>query len=316
MRILITGATGFIGRRLARKLSRDHRIIALVRDKSRAKEVLPPGTKILVGDILDRNSLSVLKKEKFDIVYHLAAELDESSDKLWETNVDGLRNVLEAVKKKGIKRFIYLSSIGVLGETKEPATEDHPYNPDTRYEESKAEAERIIMNFWLKYKIPYTIIRSTIIYGPNNIWAQIIKAAGKGVPIIGSGKNFFHLIYVDDVISALTLALSPVAENKVYNIAGPDVKTYEETYTLITRLLGSKQPSSRIPVSLAIGLAKVKEILGTSDVTAKSSSIKRLIRNRIVDWSLINKDLGWKPRYSLEDGMKKTITELKKRGMI
>ncbi len=321
-KILVTGATGFVGKRLVRRLLDDgHTVTILTRDVSRAKSFFGDAVSVYEGDITRPETLKGLARRQFSYVFHLAAELNESSPDLWVINVDGTRNLLESIKGKKLNRFIYLSSIGVLGQTNGPAREDMPYNPETKYEESKAEAERIITYFWLKHHIPYTIIRSTIIYGPNRIFAEILKAAKSGYPLIGRGNNRFHLIYVDDVVDALVKAMDPIAENKIYHIAGPDVLTYKDTYTLMCRLMGVKPPDRRVPRPVMLAFATAYEKLARVSskqpkTTMMSSSIKRLTRDRVVDTSLIRRELGWEPRFSLEEGLKRTISELSRRGLL
>ena len=155
-------------------------------------------------------------------------------------------------------------------------------------------------------------MRSTIAYGPNGFWKDIIKAAKKGYPMIGSGKNFWHLIYVDDIVQALMLALKDEAENEVFNIADADPKTYREIYKDITDALGVEFPSNSIPVVVAKLGAKWKEIRGGADTTTKVSSITRLVRNRIVDISKARRVLGYDPKFDFKTGIKKTIEELEK----
>ncbi|MCD6522600.1 MAG: NAD(P)-dependent oxidoreductase [Candidatus Diapherotrites archaeon] len=311
MRILITGATGLVGKRLLKRLSKKHNIIAVSRKKGKIRGA----KKIIVADITNPSDLIPLKDEQFDVVYHLAAELDENSHSVWDTNVEGTRNLLEICKEKDIQRFIFLSSIGVLGEAKHPLVEDDPYNPQTMYEKSKAEAERIIMDYRLRYQIPYTIIRSTIICGPNAFWKEIFGAAKRETPIIGSGKNYWHLVYVDDVVDALVLAMQPQAKNQIYHVAGPDVHTYEETYKIIRKVLHLRFKPKRIPVALAKAAAIAHEtkskISGERpSITKMRSSIQRLVRNRIIDISKAKKELGFNPKYNLEKALEKTAKEL------
>ncbi len=314
MRILITGVSGFVGSRLAKKLLKaGHTVIGVSRSNPRIR-----GVDVIKADITKWEDVKRIRK-KFDVVYHLAAELDESSPKLWEVNVTGTKNMLELVKNRSIKRFIYLSSLGVLGETKEPAMEDMPYNPKTKYERSKAEAERMITYYWLKYNIPYTILRATIILGPNKTWEKIFKAAKEGYPIIGSGANYWHLVYVDDVISALTKALSPVARNKIYHIAGPDALTYEEVYRIICKKLKVKTPKERVAPHVAKVYAMAHEIKAkisgrNPEPTMMRSSIDRLIRNRISSIERAKKELGWRPRWPTEKAIERTVELLKKGG--
>jgi len=309
MRILVTGADGFIGKRLVKALSKEHSVTAFCLEK---KE-LDGARDVVAGNLT--GDLSGISRKRFDAVYHLAAVLDETNPSLWDVNVEGTRRLLEVCKRRKIRRFVFLGPIGVLGETREPAREDFPYNPQTSYEKSKAEAERTIMDYKLRYQIPYTIMRSTIVYGPNRFWRQILEAAKKGYPLVGKGDNYFHLVYVDDVVEALTLMLDLKTKNQIYHVAGPDVYTYKETYELIARLLGVPKPEASIPVPVAKARALAHELSSKlrgrkPNVTLIRASIDRLVRNRIVSTEKIERELGFKPKHSLEKGLKKTIKAL------
>lgn len=300
MRILVTGATGFVGSRLVKALEK------------KGHTILGFGSSD--GNLLTEEGLANIRSKRFDAVYHLAAELDETSPQLWEANVEGTRNLLEICKRREIRRFILLNPIGVLGDARHPLREDDPYNPKTRYEKSKAEAERLVMDYRLKHQLPYTIIRSTIIYGPNRFWRQIFDAAREGYPMIGKGENQFHLIYIDDAVQFLLLALKPEAQNQIYNLAGPDVHSYRDTYRLICKTIHRRFPSKTIsPIAAkAAGIAYLarSKLRGEApNITLLPSSIDRLIRNRIVDISKA-KSLGYRPRYPLEKGLLKTAKEL------
>jgi len=290
-------------------LSKDHDVIAFCRSKPN----LP--AKFVQGDLLDPASVDALRKVTFDAVYHLAANTNESDPLMWDVNVEGTRALLEACKNKKIERFILMSSSGVLGETKTPAKEDDPYNPQTHYEKSKTEAERLVMDYRLKHQIPYTILRAPVILGPNNYWKQIFKAAKSNYPMIGKGDNFFHVVYIDDVIQALKLALEPIARNQIYHIAGPDPHTYRETYEMITKALDAEMTERTLPVFAVKAAALAHEVQSKAmgkrpHVTLMRSSIDRLIRNRIIDTSKAQEQLGYNPKYDLEKALKKTVKEL------
>lgn len=309
MNILITGGTGFLGSRLAKALvKKGHNVTILARLKDTRLERI--GAKFVLGSVLDTDAVSSAVRGK-NIVYHLAANLDESDPDMYGTNVFGTKNVVDACRKYKVKRMIFSSSIGVLGYTNSPATEKMPYNPSTFYEKSKADAEKIVQ----KGNIPYTIMRMTILLGPNRFWEQIFRAAEKNYPMIGSGNNFWHIVYVDDAVDALILATNKKAENRIYNIANSDPHTYKETYFSICDALEIPRPKTRVPLWLANLAALMHEtkcrLRGKRpNVTRMRASIARLVRNRIVNIDKAKKELGYEPKYGLEKGIATTVKTL------
>ncbi len=311
MKILITGGTGFLGSRLAGYLiKKGHTVTVFSREINPALSKF--GAKFFVGDILDANSVRSAVRGN-DVVYHLAAALDESDPDMYNINVFGTKNVAEACKENKAKRLILSSSIGVLGYTDAPATEEMPYNPTTLYEKSKMESEKIV----LSVGVPYTIVRMTIIVGPNRFWESIFRAAEKGYPIVGSGKNYWHLLYVDDAIQALALSLDKKAENRTYNIADADPHTYEGVYYTICDVLKIPRPEKHVPVWLAnfgafMHETKCKLTGKKPKVTKMRSSIARLVRNLIVNIEKAKNELGYSPEYTLEAGIQATAKQLGK----
>lgn len=310
MKILITGGTGFLGSRLAKEAKRRGADVAVFARKS-DNELEGLGIKIIAGDITSREQL----KRAFvgyDVVYHLAAEIDESSSDLWNINVEGTRNVVQACKASGTKRLILASSLGVLGGSAAPLTEESPYAPETAYEKTKAAAEKIVIDSG----IPYTIARMPPIVGPNHSWQKIFEAAKKEYPIMGSGENYWALVYVDDAVEAMIKMLRPVAKNQIYNIAEAEPHKYGEIYYKIARTLECPIPEKHIPVWVAMIGAffyelKCKLAHKKPNVTMMMASIKRLTSNRIVSIEKARHDLDYSPRYSLEDAMRLTAEGLK-----
>jgi len=299
MHILITGGSGFIGSRLANRLIGEGHKVSVF---SRHDSGISKNINFIRGDVLNRDDADKAFRTMPDVIYHLAAILDETKPDLERVIVEGTKNFL----RKGIKRFILLSSLGVLGESKIPLAEDMPYRPGTRYERAKVVQEKLV----IKSGIPYTIIRSTIVYGPNKFWKDILDAAKKGYPIIGSGRNFWHLVYVDDAVEALVLALKKEAKNEIFNIADADPMTYEEVYSEICRALNVNMPQKRVPVFAAKLFAYWKEFTGKSETTTRVSSIIRLVRNRIADISKARRILGYRPEYDFKTGIRKAIKAL------
>lgn len=317
MSILITGGMGFLGKRLAKKLVNRDDIIIFSREGD--FELEKSGATIVKGDIKNKNELesAFMQTGDVDVVYHLAANLDESDKMMFKDNVLGTANLADLCRKHKAGKIIYMSSCGVTGYGSVSA-EDSPYRPNTLYEKSKAESEKIIISS----AVPYTIIRAPIIIGPNSIWLRIIQAAKKGYPIIGSGKNHFHLAYVSDVIDLLLLVKdNQKAENHIFNVATTDVKTYKEVYELICRNLGIDFREKHVPVWFAKLLAFMHEtksrIIGKKpDLIKMRSSINRLVVERVVSIEKAKKILDYEPKYSTSMAIDETMNYFRYNNML
>lgn len=314
-KILITGGTGFIGTELARVLKKNHEVVAVGRNIKNIKNPVS-GVKYVECDV--RNPSEVKKiVSGMDYVYHLAALLDESlpKDLLFDVNVEGTLNVLEAFKESGGKRLIYLSTVGVMGETERVSNETSPYRPKTNYEKSKTMAERMVKEYHRRHKLPVIILRSALVYGPNEYTLKILKKAKKLFPILGSGKNKVHFVYIKNLIDALVKAKSKGKDGEVYIIADNKPCTYEDFYRILREELGVKGEPSHIPVWLGKLLSLLYKILGRRTIVT-SEHIDRLIRNRRYSIKKAKKELGYKPKYDLRSGIRETVKYFKKKGFL
>jgi nucleoside-diphosphate-sugar epimerase len=315
MRILVTGGTGFIGKKLVEKLIESGNKNITVFSRHEDEELKNMGINFVTGNIVNRDDL--LNAFPADLVYHLAANLDESDPTMYDTNVSGTKNVVELSKEFGAKGIILLSSCGVIGDTP-IVKEDLPYNPKTKYEKSKMKSEKLVIDSGLNY----AIIRAPVILGPNEIWLKIIEAAKKKYPIIGSGKNHFHLAYVDDVTDLLVLVKeSKNSLNQIFNIATSDVPTYEDVYRMICNEIDAEMTEKHV----SVGLIKFVSSMHTFSCKIKrkkpklvmmKSSINRLIRDRTVSIDKAKDVLGFAPKYDTQTALKETIDYFKQKGMI
>jgi len=313
--ILVTGGTGFVGKPLVKKLrSKGENVIVFSRNED--KELKKMGVKFVIGDIRNKSDFRKLKKYNIDIVYHLAAVLDEKSDELFDVNVNGTKNVVDFCLEKNA-RLIFLSPIGVLGPVLIPARETFPYNPQTKYEKSKMVAEKIITS---TADLDYIIVRSSIILGPNKIWMQILDAVKKGYPIIGNGENYFHLTALEDVVDFLFFikkkSLKSKTRNQIFHIATKDALRYKEFYKMVCEKLGCEMTNKKISVTTAkiisfLNLILCKLMRKEQKITHRIESIKRLVRNRIISTEKIE-SLGFKPS-TTEEALDKTIKALFKK---
>lgn len=309
MNILVTGGTGFLGTRLVSQLLKQGDKVTVY-----ARYPLPElegKVRFVAGDIRDREALRNAF-EKIDVVYHLATCLDEANPEMYEINVKGTENVIALSKEFGVRQLIYMSSSGVLGETAGPSREDMPYNPKTAYEKSKMESEKLIVASGL----PYTIVRTTIILGPNPVWMQIFGAARKGYPVLGSGKNKFHLVYIDDVVNLLLHVKSNAkAMNETFHVASPDTPTYSEVYKMICDELKVPMTKKHVPLFVAYFMARLHEFScklwhKKPKLTMMKSSIDRLVRNRILSIEKARRVLGFEPKYTTRQAIHETVKYL------
>jgi len=293
--ILITGATGFIGSYLCKNLPEAKKF-----SKSLNQDILNP-------EHLD-NALKGVKK-----VVHLAAAVSEATPylELYDINVKGTSLLLEKCLQNGVEKFIFLSTAGVYGNIKKEADERTFCRPETPYEKTKHLAEQIALSY--KNKLNVIILRSALVYGPNKYWKGILKLIKNRFPIIGDGNNSFQLIYIKDLVDAILFFLqNDVPSGEIFNVAQDEKPTLNEFYILASELLGKKQTPKHINKSLALILAKINKLycrIAKKESLFLPEYIERLCRNRNYSINKIT-SLGWKPKYSLKEGLKETIAEL------
>ncbi|MBU2476164.1 NAD(P)-dependent oxidoreductase, partial [Candidatus Micrarchaeota archaeon] len=277
MKVLVTGSEGFIGKKLVEELKkRNHEVFGFDLDSGQ--------------NLLNKKHLDLV--EEAEAVIHLAALLDEKTkmEYLKEVNVKGTEKLLEKCVQAKVKKFIYLSTTGVMGDIKAKADELTELNPKTPYEKTKAEAEKKVNEF--QELLPVTILRSALVLGPNKYWKEIIKLIKKGFPLIGKGNNTFQIVYYKDLVSAIIFCIEKEeTEGETFIIAEKEGKSLLQIYKLIQKELGIEKQVKHLPVFLA----KTFSFIWKGIVTKEH--IDRLIRERNYSTEKIEK-LGWKANYS------------------
>ena len=295
--IFITGATGMIGSRLVSHLRDKHAITALVRKPDQMLQSL--GIDQVQGNLLDARTYKHMLKPA-DQIIHLAAIIDEKDKDMWEVNVEGTRELISACDGQ---RFVYISTAGVYGDCNDgPVDETTAVDPITHYEKSKLESEKYVVQL----DSP-TILRSTLAYGPSSYWRTIIKLISKNFPLIGNGKNYFHLVYVEDLPDIIINALSERHSGEVYNIAGKETLTLLETYKIIKKIMGVEGRTKHLPRGLVLALSYLTQRIPKS--LFAPSYVKRLTKNRIYNVEKAEKSgLGAKTRF--KEGITEVIRDL------
>lgn len=248
MRILVTGATGFIGRNLVDDLlAAGHVVCALCRDPLRASRILPPSVRIIRGDVSELASLRQAAEQPFDAIVHCAARVvDHDWPALQRANVLGTHNVCSLAKRLGC-RLVYLSSVAVVSE-----------QPNL-YGRSKIEAEKIVMEY-RDQGVAAAIIRPTMVYGegePHLLDLILWLLYWRLMPLFNRGRNRMHLAYVKNVTAALMAALEKDAFLEgTFFVADDDVLTVREIFDAFSAGLGRK-PAFDVPDGLTAILRRL-----------------------------------------------------------
>ena len=309
MKVLVTGATGFVGRVLTQRLLDDGYTVrgTLLPGESPDRltpDVLPTVVASLGPDTSWQHALTGV-----DTVVHLAARVhimdDPASDPFTEfrkVNTEGTARLAAEAARCGVKRLVFISSIKVNGEeTDTPYTEDSPAQPSDPYGISKWEAEQALRQIETKTGIEVVIVRPSLVYGPG-VKANFLKMMQTiqcGIPLpFASITNQRSLLYVGNLADALaTCATHPAAAGKTYLVSdGEDVST-PELISQTATALGVPARLLPFPVSLMRLAGKL---------TGKNGAVNRLTGSLTVDSSKIRRELGWKPPFTMEEGLRET----------
>lgn len=301
MKILVTGSSGMIGKEVCRLLL-EKKIEVIEYSLQKEKDIL---------------NLEQLKKDLkgCQAVVHLAAIINEekSESQIRRVNVDGTKNVLDASAQNRVSRVLFASSVGVYGDTNGTKTEDTPVSPGTPYEKSKSDAEKTVVDY--QELVPYTIIRSALVIGPNPYWKQVFQIVSKNFPLIGNGKNHWQTVYYKDLASAIVFLLFlDAAENETFLVAGEEKPTLLELVKTIKMQVGQAPEVKTVPTGVGILLGffygLIQKLQGKPNLFSPAY-IKRLQRDRDYDLTKIHA-YGWKAKYTYAQALKETYFELQK----
>ncbi|GAC1358041.1 MAG: complex I NDUFA9 subunit family protein [Ktedonobacteraceae bacterium] len=286
--ILITGATGYIGRHLVSRLvAQGERPRCLVRDVKRASSILPVDKVDLVQGATTQPTTLDAALQGVETVIHTAfmtAEKKETpTDHYEETNVGGTSNLILAAKAAGVKRIIEVSGLGTK-----------PDKPGS-YMQGRYLSEKMLMESGLSW----TIIRPSVLFGKD---ASFVKGlvdlirTSPILPLIGGGTTMFQPIYVEDVISVVVDVLeSPERTNeKIYTIGGPEYYSFTQIFNELLKALHTNRLKVYAPTPLvAVGAAAMEAILPHPPLTKAAMTLFSF--NNITDLNSIERDFGFKP---------------------
>jgi len=323
-KIFITGGTGFIGQKLAKNLADEgNQVVALIRSKSKAKDLEHANISFVEGDLFTISALEVGMHET-DEVYHLAAfaSVWAKDNTFAEVNIKGTLNILNAAKKKGVKKILVTSTAGVIGPAIDgPVNEETPRQVDffTDYESTKYESEQKIQEYVANGQ-HVVIVNPTRVYGPgplnvSNSVTKLIKqyTEGKWKFIPGDGMSTGNYVFVDDVINGHILAMERGLAGERYLLGGEDA-TYHELFDTIASIGGKRHKLYKMPLGVLLTFGKIQLFL--AETFGRQPLITPgWVRKYLYKWSVSSakaeKELGYRIT-PLNEGVRKTVDWLNK----
>jgi nucleoside-diphosphate-sugar epimerase len=314
---LVTGATGFTGTVLVRRLvEAGARVRAIARAGSKLDALASLPVEWIRGDVFDEDTVN-RACEGVHFVLHLAAAYrtaardDEYYRQVHVVSTERL--VACAGRQPGFERFVHVSTIGVHGHIEHPpADENAPFNPDDIYQRTKAEAETWLWAHAPALGVPFTVVRPSAIYGPGDTrLLKVFRMAALGVfPVLGRGDTLYHLVHVDDLASILCLAaVHPGAAGEAFIAGDPAPIPMSRMVAIIGEALGRRVRIIRLPAGPVFALAglceRVCRPLGMEPPLHRRR-VAFYTKDRAFDTRKLRERLGYECRFSNERGLAET----------
>jgi len=326
LHVLVTGATGFTGGHLARALAaRGDTVRALVRDPRRATDLTTAGIELATGDLTDRAALDRAARG-VEVIYHIAAIYRQAGlpDAAYRAvNAAAVRSVVEAAANGGARRVVHCSTVGVHGDIEHPpANETAPLRPGDIYQVTKVEGEAIARAAAEDTGVEVTIVRPTGIYGPGD--RRLLKlfrgVARRRFVVLGDGKIYYHLTYVDDLVEGFRLCAEvPTAAGRTYILAGGEVTTLEELIARVAQVAKVPPPRLHLPVWPFWTAGAICEAICTPLAIEPPIYRRRVdffTKSRAFDISRARTELGFAPKVGLNEGIRRTLDWYRSAGWV
>jgi nucleoside-diphosphate-sugar epimerase len=326
MRVALTGASGYTGGRLLEALrARGDEVTVLVRPPSVTGRVKSMASRVVEGALGDAAAAARLLEDA-DAVVHVAAvyrTAGHPESYYREVNVGGTERLLEAAARKGVRRFVHTSTVGVHGHVERPpADESAPLAPGDVYQATKAEAERLALDFHRLRGVPVVVVRPGAIYGPGETrFLKLFRSIARGrYAIVGTGRSYYHPVFIDDLVDGFLLALDrPEAVGEPFLICGPEYVSQSELAALVARHTGGRVLPFRIParpVQWAGDLVEAVCVPLGLEPPLHRRRVDFWTKSRAFTIEKARRLLGYAPKVDLDTGIRRTAAWYREAGWL
>ena len=328
MNYLITGATGFVGPYLIKKLTDDgHTCRCLARPGSEKKIPVISGVQIVSGDITHPESLAGIA-DGVDCLLHLAtlghmSNFTVTESMFYAINVQGTVNIMKEALRAGVKKIVHCSTVAAMGICDEiPSNEKTLCRPHHPYGRSKLAAENEVKRMVAENALPAVIIRFSMVYGPGDTRdiLKLTRMANKGLfPKVGNRPKLTPLIHVDDAVSGLLLAAEKGLPGEIYLLTNKQSEPFDRIREIIQDSLGMKKKAFYVPEWTALTLAtlieKIFTLIGKSPPVSRKN-IESTLADRVFSVEKAVRELEFNPQIDPATGLRNTVQWYKEKGWV
>jgi dihydroflavonol-4-reductase len=320
VKVFVTGGTGFIGGEVVRQLrERGEDVACLVRSPEKAGKLRELGCGLTRGDLSDEATIRQ-GMAGCDAVIHAAAMYEvgipaKQRPAMWEANVAGTERVMKAALAEKVPRIVYVSTVGIFGNTHKQVVDESYENPETDftsyYEETKLAAHKVVQRMIDEQGLPAIIVQPGGVYGPGDTSqvADLLEQffAGK-LPLMPFPELGICMTHVEDIAGGILLALDKGDLGETYVISGP-ATTMREAIETVARVSGRKAPKRALPTGLMKAMIPIGPLVGK--VMGQPPNLRELISSAdgVTFWASYEKaqrELGYSPR-GMEEGLRQTL---------